>query len=107
MEKQEILRVMDTIIERANEIEDLQKKLDARLIGDEDNILVYDEQNLIEYAEAANASVRESGYVSPDGAISIGFLYRGYVFNTYVTEEKLAKIREKVLPPTKVTEPLK
>lgn len=51
MEKQEILKVIDTIIERANEIRGLQRKIGANLIGEEEAILIYDVNAFLEYAE--------------------------------------------------------
>lgn len=106
MEKQEILKVIDEIIEKANEIKKLQKRIGASLINDVEDILIYSSDTLLKYAEIVGAEVIESGYGSPDtGNHRIGFFYNGYEFVTFVSPEELQKIREKVLPPTKVTEP--
>lgn len=105
MDRKEILRIIDEIIENTNKIKDFQKKIDAKVIDDKCSILVYDEELLLQYAEAAGKLVKESGYISNDGLHNIGFSYKGYDFVTYVTRDQLLKIREKVLPPTKVTEP--
>lgn len=105
MDKKEILKIIDEIIVNANKIKDLQKKINAKVIDAKCSILVYDEELLLQYAGAAGELVKESGYISSDGLHNIGFLYKGYDFVTYVTGDQLLKIREKVLPPTKVTEP--
>lgn len=105
MEKKEIVKIIDEIIENADKIKDLQKKIGAGIIDDKCNILVYDEELLLQYAGAVGELVKESGYISSNGLHNIGFLHKGYEFVTYVTGDQLLNIREKVLPPTKVTEP--
>ncbi len=82
-----------------------RKKINAKLIDSFKWILVYGENDLLKYAEAVGENVKETGYVSKDGNHHISFAYNGYEFGLYVSPEKLSKIREKVLPPTKVTEP--
>ena len=105
MDRKEIRRIIDEIIEKSNEIKDLQCKINNGIVEDEKSIVVYSEDNLIEYAEAVGENVEESGYVSSTGSHHIRFIYKGYEFSSYVTYEELLKIREKVLAPTKVTEP--
>lgn len=108
MEKQEILQIIDEIIEKANEIKDLQKKINANLVDEVTNILVYKTKLFLEYAEIVGGTIKDSGYISPvSGLRNIFFEYKGYVFDTFVTEEEYEQIKEKVLPPTKVTEPNK
>lgn len=106
MDKQEILKVIDKIIERANEIRVLQREIGANLIGEEEAILIYDVNAFLEYAEIAGAEVMESGYVSKDiENHHIRFYHNGFEFSAFIPPETLQEIREKVLPPTKVTEP--
>lgn len=106
MEKQEILKIIDEIIEKANEIKELQKRIGANLISDVEGFLVYSSDTFLEYAEIVGVEAIESGYVSPDTENHhIGFFYKGYEFAAFVSPEKLQEIREKVLPPTKVAEP--
>lgn len=108
MEKQEILQIIDEIIEKANEIKDLQKKINASLVDEVTDILVYKTKLFLEYAEIVDGKIKDSGYISPvSGHRNIFFEYKGYVFNTFVTEKEYEQIKEKVLPPTKVTEPNK
>lgn len=108
MEKQEILQIIDEIIEKANEIKDLQKKINASLVDEVTNILVYKTKLFLEYAEIVDGKIKDSGYISPvSGNRNIFFEYKGYVFDTFVTEKEYEQIKEKVLPPTKVTEPNK
>lgn len=108
MEKQEILQIIDEIIEKANEIKALQKKINASLVDEVTNILVYKTKLFLEYAEIVDGKIKDSGYISPvNGRRNIFFEYKGYVFDTFVTEEEYEQIKEKVLPPTKVTEPNK
>ena len=108
MEKQETLRIIDEIIEKANEIKALQKKIDASLVDEVTNILVYKTKLFLECAEIVGGTIKDSGYISPvSGLRNIFFRYKGYLFNTFVTEKEYEQIKEKVLPPTKVTEPNK
>ena len=86
----------------------LQKKIDASLVDEVTNILVYKTKLFLEYAEIVGGTIKDSGYISPvSGLRNIFFEYKGYVFDTFVTEEEYEQIKEKVLPPTKVTEPNK
>ena len=106
MEKQEILQIIDEIIKKTNEIKDLQKKINASLVDEVTNILVYKTKLFLEYAEIVDGKIKDSGYISPvNGHRNIFFEYKGYLFNTFVTEKEYEQIKEKVLPPTKVTEP--
>lgn len=106
METEEILNVIDEIIENANKIKELQEKIGASLIEVTKSILVYRTGTFLQYAETVGAKVMESGYVSKDTVLHhIRFYYKGYEFSAYVSQEELQEIREKVLPPTKVTEP--
>lgn len=108
MEKQEVLKIIDEIIEKANEIKALQKKINASLVDEVTNILVYKTKLFLEYAEIVGRTIRDSGYISQvSGHRNVFFKYKGCVFNTFVTEEEYEQIKEKVLPPTKVTEPNK
>lgn len=105
MEKQETLKIIDEIIEKANEIKDLQKRIGVNLIDDTSNILVYEANELLKYAEMLGERVKEEGFISSVGLHYFSFVHRGYEFASFVPEENLEEIREKVLPPTKVTEP--
>lgn len=108
MEKQEILQIIDEIIEKANEIKALQKKIDASLVDEVTDILVYKTKLFLEYAEIVDGKIKDSGYISPvSSQRNIFFEYKGYVFDTFVTEKEYEQIKEKVLPPTKVSEPNK
>ena len=108
MEKQETLRIIDEIIEKTNEIKALQKKINASLVDEVTNILVYKTKLFLEYAEIVDGKIKDSGYISPvSGHRNIFFKYKGYLLNTFVTEKEYEQIKEKVLPPTKVTEPNK
>lgn len=105
MKEQEILKIIDEIIEKANEIRKLQGKIGASIIGDPRDVLVYDEEELLKYAEIVGEYVKEIGFISSNRKHGISFVYKGYEFCSYVSEDEFAQIREKVLPPTKVTEP--
>lgn len=105
MRKEDVLQIIDKIIEKANEIKDLQKRIGASMIDENNDILVYEEKELLEYAEIAGECVKETSYVSSGGKHRISFVYKGCEFCSFVSKEELAQIREKVLPPTKVSEP--
>ena len=106
-EKQEVLKIIDEIIEKANEIKGLQKRIGAILFDDNCGILIHRMEDLLEYAEVAGENIRKTGYISDSGRYYIAFVYKGYEFGTFVSEKELQEIKEKVLPPTKVTEPNK
>ena len=104
-ERQEVLKIIDEIIEKANEIKALQKRIDVLLIDDRSSILIFELEDFLKYAETVGEKFRTTGFVSSVGHYQISFVYKGFKFSSFVSEEELREIREEVLPPTKVTEP--
>ena len=106
MTNEEIKKYINTLVKEMNSVRDIQKKISACVIRDVGTVLIYEVDDFIRYAEALECNVHDNNYVSEFGNISIGFAYGGYEFSTFATQEEYEKIKEKVLPPTKVTEPI-
>lgn len=106
MTKVEIKNKVDALIKKMNQVKQMQKDIGMNIISDEENVLIYNADDLLEYADALRCVICANGYVSSEGNIHIGFTYKGYEFVGYVTPQKHEQIKEKVLPPTKVTEPI-
>ena len=81
------------------------KTSDVLLIDDRSSILIFELEDFLKYAETVGEKFRTTGFVSSVGHYQISFVYKGFKFSSFVSEEELREIREKVLPPTKVTEP--
>lgn len=107
MAKEEIKAKLDALVDTIKRICKMQRELGMYVIHHKNEIvLVYDVEKLFEYAEATNTKVVEHG-VLESGKFEIGFSYRGCRFTTFLAPEEYDKIKEKVLPPTKVTEPIR
>lgn len=107
MTNEEIKAKVDNLIDKMNQICQMQKDIGMSVIEDSIGIIVYKTDALFKYADVLNCQIRETGYKSEDGVVSIGFEYRGYIFKRYIYPQEYQKIKEKVLPPTKVTEPIR
>ena len=84
---------------------DKYRNIDVLLIDDRSSILIFELEDFLKYAETVGEKFRTTGFVSSVGHYQISFVYKGFKFSSFVSEEELREIREEVLPPTKVTEP--
>ena len=107
MEKQKIKEKVDSLIDKMNQICKMQKEIGLSAIDDFRVILVYKVDVLLQYADILNCNLEKIDYKNEEGYVSVSFKYRGYIFKTYIKQEKYDSIKEKVLPPTKVTEPIR
>ena len=107
MTNEEIKEKVDNLIDKMNQICQMQKEMGLSIIEDFSGVLVYKTEVFLKYADVLNCQIRETGYKCGDGSISVCFEYRGYAFRVFVKQEEYDQIKEKVLPPTKVTEPIR
>lgn len=107
MTNEEIKEKVDNLIDKMNQICQMQKEMSLSIIEDFSGVLVYKTEVFLKYADVLNCQIRETGYKCGDGSISVCFEYRGYAFGAFVKQEEYDQIKEKVLPPTKVTEPIR
>lgn len=106
MRNKDIKKTIDLLIDKVNEIIKVQKEADINLFDETTGILVYDAEKLLEYADILETKVKKSNYVPASNCVCIEFKYRGYIFDSFPSIKEYDRIKEKVLPPTKVTEPI-
>lgn len=114
MEKENMKRIIDEIIEKKEQIERLQKEIGIEIFGISNEIVLYGNQaEFFDLADALRCEIYDTGacmeYCARNNR-KIYFEYRGITFSVYITAmfimDNLDLIKEKVLPPSKVTEPI-
>ena len=111
MNKSELKQIVDEIIDKMEQIRLLQEGAGVEVVRLNGKTYFSDaRKKFFETADALNGQIQDTGEESYGGCRKFRFVYRGIVFeadiNAAFIMDNLELVKEKVLPPTKVTEPI-